>query len=220
MPSAPGMQQQGEEDVAGSSLGESNPLVGSAGRPGKRPRAADAAATQEQQQPAGAGPAMHLRSAQKRLLAAEAAARTDSAVGSSQQLDRTDSCGGPRGGSADAPTTAAGPPAAGPPLAPRHHAQGRQHAQGEQSARHTAPAAEAAAAQPPAKRRRVMRTGVPAPLPAYELRRGFERPSPPFRHVAVAVGSHAHRLLLCTQHHSGSAPRHLAGGRAGHRSRR
>ncbi|EFN58884.1 hypothetical protein CHLNCDRAFT_140792 [Chlorella variabilis] len=174
------MQQQGEEDVAGSSLGESNPLVGSAGRPGKRPRAADAAATQEQQQPAGAGPAMHLRSAQKRLLAAEAAARTDSAVGSSQQLDRTDSCGGPRGGSADAPTTAAGPPAAGPPLAPRHHAQqSRQHAQGEQSARHTAPAAEAAAAQPPAKRRRVMRTGVPAPLPAYELRRGFERPSPP-----------------------------------------
>lgn len=112
---------------------------------------------------------MHLRSAQKRLLAAEAAARTDSAVGSSQQLDRTDSCGGSRE-SDEAPAAArAGKPAA------------QQRQNGHQQVQQPVEAGAATAATPPpAKRRRVARTGIPAPLPAYELQT-FDRPSPPFR---------------------------------------
>lgn len=128
---------------------------------------------------------MHLRSAQKRLLAAEAAARTDSAVGSSQQLDRTDSCGGPRD-SADVQTTAAAAAAAPAPTQQPPAAQAsRQQVQAEQLWQHpvgvrmqmTAPAK-----QPAPKRRRIMRAGIPAPLPPYELRQ-VDRPSPPVRWV-------------------------------------
>lgn len=189
MPRPLRMRQPG--DVPGASLTASNAL---AGRPGKRPRTAtDAeqppAAGEQQQQQQAPQPAtgMLLRSAQKRLLAAAeaAVARADSGVGSSQQLDRTDSCGGPRGGSADA--TGAAPEAAPaqelgeqqPPLAQAS----RLATQAEASARDAqggGPPAPVTELQPPPKRRRISRAGVPAPLPSYELRT-FERPSPPYR---------------------------------------
>jgi hypothetical protein len=178
------MKKQGDEDVPGDSLTASNPL-GSGGRLPKRQRGAADAAPQEEQQKQQGGTNMHLRSAQKRLLAAEVAARTDSAVGSSQQLDRTDSCGGPRGGSADARTTAAAPPA---PADERQAQQSRQQGAEEASARVPMPAVAAAEAEaPPAKRRRIARTGVPSAMPGYELRRNFDRPSPPFRQALIAA---------------------------------
>ncbi|KAI7843948.1 hypothetical protein COHA_002486 [Chlorella ohadii] len=131
---------------------------------------------------------MHLRSAQKRLLAAEAAARTNSGVGSSQQLDRTDSCGGSADADAGLTTAAAAAAdtAAGAAQQPPEAQQSWQQAQVQQSQRIAAVAGAAAAAaaarpeQPPTKRRRISRAGVPAPLPSYELRT-FDRPSPPFR---------------------------------------
>lgn len=198
--------RQAEEDVcgaAGASLTASNGMAGRQAA-GKRPRGSDAADAQQQQQqqkPTG----MHLRSAQKRLLAAAeaAAARADSGVDSSQQLDRTDSCGGPRG-SADAHTTAAAAPTTGAPAeAPAVTQQqpppvqaSRLAAQAEASAQQAAPTRAMAAPtralaaprieQPAPKRRRLSRAGVPAPLPSYELRT-FDRPSPPFRHALPAV---------------------------------
>ena len=154
------MRQTADAGVAADSLTASNPLLGGAGRSSKLLRVEPATAGEEQE-----APGMHLRSAQKRLLAADAGGRTDSAVDSSQQLDRTDSCGGPRGGSADAPTTAAG---------------GKKAQQSRQQQPREAPA------EPPPKRRRVVRAGVPVPVPSSELRR-FDRPSPPVRRVAAAV---------------------------------
>ena len=197
------MRQPGDEGVAGASLTASNAMGGSGGRPGKRPRASGGGAAPPQQ----AGTSMHLRSAQKRLLAAEAAARTDSGVGSSQQLDRTDSCGG----SADADaglTTAAAAAAAGAQQPPEAQ-QSWQQAQVQQSQRQQPAAAPAAAAawgdQPPPKRRRVMRAGVPAPLPSYELRT-FDRASPPFRRVQ-GQGRRRARFWRSAAHRSrGSLP--------------
>jgi hypothetical protein len=156
------MRQLADEGAAADSLTASNPLLGGAGRSSKRLRVEAATAGEEQE-----APGMHLRSAQKRLLAADAGGRTDSAVDSSQQLDRTDSCGGPRGGSADAPVTAA--------------AGGKKAQQSRQQQQ-----PRAALEEPPPKRRRVARAGVPVPVPSSELRR-YDRPSPPIRRVAAAL---------------------------------
>ncbi|KAL4440678.1 hypothetical protein ABPG77_000387 [Micractinium sp. CCAP 211/92] len=192
MPLVLGMQQaKGKEGAAEQedSLTASNALRGSGERAGRRARAL-AGSTCEAPAPPESGSGMHLRSAQKRLLAAaaaEASARTDSGVGSSQLLDRTDSCGGPQRRSAEAATAA---PGSGGKRrwqqVQQEQAEQVQQAQMQQSQQQTRaqqstrqpPAA--AAAEPAAKRRRVARAGVPVPLPAYELRT-FDRPSPPLR---------------------------------------
>ena len=162
-------------------------------------------------------PGMQLRSAQKKRLlaaAADAAVRADSGVGSSQQLDRTDSCGGPRR-SADAvapqPSSLAGKRARKLAPAPQQTAvqQSRQQAQADESARAAAAAAPAEEPEqpPPAKRRRVARTGPPAALPAYELRT-FDRPSPPYRQAAAEVPG-------AQQAWGGGSARGRGGGRGG-----
>ncbi|KAL4457537.1 hypothetical protein ABPG75_012402 [Micractinium tetrahymenae] len=201
MPLVQGMQQPQEDEGVteqGESLTASNPLLGSGERAGRRARAAAGGACEAPALPA-AGSSMHLRSAQKRLLAAaaaEAAARTDSGVGSSQQLDRTDSCGAPQRRSAEAGMAGAGSGGkrrrqqvqqehAEAAQAQAQVQQSQQQAWAEQSTRQppgvaAAAAAAAAAVEPPPKRRRIARAGVPVPLPAYELRT-FDRPSPPLR---------------------------------------
>lgn len=158
------------------------------GRPGKRQRVSDA--TQQQQQAHGSGPTMHLRSAQKRLLAAQAAARADSAVGSSQQLDRTDSCGPSQGASADA--------AAAPATAPRkgglHSRKKPRTVRSEQQQQSPSDIYNDALQFADVFPSRAARAGIPSPLPSYELRRNFDRPSPPLRdadengHYQFAIG--------------------------------
>lgn len=209
MPLVRGMQQQQSEEGAAEqveSLTASNGLHGSGERAPGRPRAAEGIARSAPSQPA-AGSGMHLRSAQKRLLAAaaaEAPARTDSGVGSSQQLDRTDSCGAPQRRSAEAGM--AGPGSGGKrrrQQAQQEHAnqqrvqQSQQQARAEQSTRQPA---DGTAAEPAPKRRRVARAGVPVPLPAIELRT-FDRPSPPLR-------------CLCNRQTARNNPRCMAACRA------
>lgn len=201
MPLVLGMQQaKGKEGAAEQedSLTASNALRGSGERAGRRARTL-AGSTCEAPAPPESGSGMHLRSAQKRLLAAaaaEASARTDSGVGSSQLLDRTDSCGGPQRRSAEA--AAAAPGSGGKrrwQQVQQEQSEQVQQAQVQQSQQQTRaqqstrqpPAA--AAAEPAAKRRRVARAGVPVPLPAYELRT-FDRPSPPLRWVLRHQGPH------------------------------
>lgn len=197
MPLVLGMQQQqGEEGAAdqGDSLTASNALRASSGRAGRQALAIAGSGCEAAAQPAAAS-GMHLRSAQKRLLAAaaaEAAARTDSGVGSSQQLDRTDSCGG----SADVAMAGSGGKRRRQQV---HQEQAEQQVETQvQQSQQQAPTVKkriktvpghstrqppaAAAAEPSPKRRRVARAGVPIPLPAYELRT-FDRASPPFRWV-------------------------------------
>jgi hypothetical protein len=192
MPRALGMQALPNAGIADASLTESNAMAG--GRPGKRQRVSDA--TQQQQQAHGSGPTMHLRSAQKRLLAAQAAARADSAVGSSQQLDRTDSCGPSQGASADA--------AAAPATAPRkgglHSRKKPRTVHSEQQQQTPSDLYNDALQFADVFPSRAARAGIPSPLPSYELRRNFDRPSPPLRQatglLAAVSGVHSPAITV------------------------